>query len=133
MPQQRKVRIGDWTLDSSLNRIEREDTSVVLEPLAAKVLEYLARHANQVVSVDELAGKLWQRRFVSDSPVYRIVAELRRALEGDAQKPRHIETIRKRGYRLVAPVEWQASHHRAAYRHAYRDTLLVGSLRPYHG
>ena len=105
MPQQRKVRIGDWILDSNLNRIEREGEFVAIEPLAAEVLSYLARNANQVVSVDELTEKLWQRRFVSDSPVYRIVAELRRALEDDAQKPRYIETFRKRGYRLVAPVE----------------------------
>ena len=108
MPQQRKVRIGDWILDSNLNRIEREGEFVAIEPLAAEVLSYLARNANQVVSVDELTEKLWQRRFVSDSPVYRIVAELRRALEDDAQKPRYIETFRKRGYRLVAPVEWIA-------------------------
>jgi len=108
MPQQNKVRIGDWTLDPNLNRIERDDRFVKLEPLTAKVLEFLAQNANQVVSVDELTEQLWQRRFVDDSPVYRTVAELRRALEDDAQKPRYIETIRKRGYRLVAPVEWLA-------------------------
>lgn len=106
MPQQRKVRIGDWILDSNLNRIEREGEFVSIEPLAAEVLGYLARNPNQVVSVDELTEQLWQRRFVGDSPVYRIVAELRRALEDDAQQPRYIETIRKRGYRLVAAVEW---------------------------
>lgn len=106
MPRISKVRIGDWTLDSNLNRIEREDQVVPIEPLAAEVLAYLARNANQVISVDELSEQLWRRRFVGDSPVYRIVADLRRALEDDAQKPRYIETIRKRGYRLVAPVEW---------------------------
>ncbi len=106
MPGERKVRIGDWTLRLSLNRLERDDEFVALEPRAGEVLEYLALHANQVVSVDELAEQLWQRRFVGDSPVYRVVAELRRALEDDAQKPRYIETIRKRGYRLVAAVEW---------------------------
>ena len=123
MPRQRKVRIGDWTLDSNLNRIERGDEYVAIEPLAAAVLDYLAQNANQVVSVDELTEQLWQRRLVGDSPVYRIVAELRRALEDDAQKPKYIETIRKRGYRLVAPVEWIAERAEA------ESPTLPGSMR----
>ncbi len=99
------VRIGDWILEPSLNRISRGDETVSLEPLSAQVLEYLARNAGQVISVEELTERLWPRRFVGDSPVYRIVADLRRALSDDAREPRYIETIRKRGYRLVAPVD----------------------------
>ena len=106
MAGSRRVRIGDWTLDCSLNRISGANGTVVLTPLAARVLEYLAEHPGEVLSADELIEKLWQRRMVGDSPVYRLIADLRQALQDDAKRPRYIETVRKRGYRLLAPVEW---------------------------
>jgi TolB-like protein/DNA-binding winged helix-turn-helix (wHTH) protein len=106
MAGSRKVRIGDWTLDCSLNRISGAGGTVVLTPLAARVLEYLAEHPGEVLSADELIENLWQRRMVGDSPVYRLIADLRQALQDDAKRPRYIETVRKRGYRLLAPVEW---------------------------
>jgi TolB-like protein/DNA-binding winged helix-turn-helix (wHTH) protein len=103
LPQER-IRIGDWLLEPGLNRLSRDGQTIPLEPLAAEVLAFLARHAGEVVSADALTEALWPRRFVGDSPVYRIIAELRRALGDDARKPEYIETIRKRGYRLVASV-----------------------------
>lgn len=103
MPQER-IKIGDWLLESGLNQLSRDGETIPLEPLAAEVLAFLARRAGEVVSADELTEALWPRRFVGDSPVYRIIAELRRALGDDARKPEYIETIRKRGYRLVASV-----------------------------
>lgn len=101
-----KVRIGQWLLEPALNRIRNDDDSITLEPRAAEVLEYLARHPRQVVSVDDLVDNVWNRRFVGDSPVYRTIADIRRQLGDDARHPEYIETIRKRGYRLVADVEW---------------------------
>lgn len=100
------IRIGEWLVEPSLNRVSRADEAVHLEPLAIGVLSYLARHPGRVVSADELTNELWERKFVGDNPVYRIIAELRRLLGDDARKPRYIETIRKRGYRLVADTEW---------------------------
>ncbi len=100
-----KARIGDWVLDTHLNRIYRGEESVALEPLASAVLAHLAANAGQVVSPDDLIENLWQRKFVGDNPVYRIIAELRRALDDNAREPFYIETIRKRGYRLIAAVE----------------------------
>jgi len=106
MAESRKVRVGDWTLDSSLNQISGASGTVVLTPLAARVLEYLAEHPGEVLSADELIENLWQRRMVGDSPVYRVMADLRQALRDDAKRPRYIQTVRKRGYRLLASVEW---------------------------
>lgn len=106
MANSREVRIGEWTLESSRNRMTGADGTVVLTPLAARVLLYLAEHQNEVVGADELIEQLWQRRMVGDSPVYRIIADLRQALRDDAKAPRYIETVRKRGYRLLAEVEW---------------------------
>jgi hypothetical protein len=59
-----------------------------------------------VCSKDEVIEAVWARKFISETTLTRAVAELRRFLDDDARDPRLIETIPKRGYRLVAPVEW---------------------------
>ncbi len=132
MARSRKVRIGDWTLDCSLNRISGASGTVILTPLAARVLEYLAEHPGEVLSADELIEELWQRRMVGDSPVYRLIADLRQALQDDAKRPQYIETVRKRGYRLLAPVEWldgPGEHPTDEQKPENVDTSLIGELQ----
>ena len=106
MAGSRKIRIGDWTLEPSLNRITGPGGSVLLTPLATRVLEHLAERPGEVVSTEALVESVWQRRIVGDEAVYRVMADIRQALQDDAKRPRYIETVRKRGYRLLAPVEY---------------------------
>ena len=68
------------------------------------LLVYLAEHPNQVVTKDEILEDVWHQRFAAESVLSRSVADLRQLLDDDAQQPRVIETIPKRGYRLVATV-----------------------------
>ncbi len=98
------IRIGDAILKRSRNTLDMAGRSHIIEPLAAELLAYLAENAGSVVSLDDLHNKLWKDRVVTDSSVYRQIAELRRLLGDDARSPRYIETIRKRGYRLIADV-----------------------------
>ena len=80
------------------------------------LLTLLAAHAGDVVSKYELLDQVWHGRFVGESSLSKAVAELRVSL-GDVDRPaRFIETVSKRGYRLVAPV-WpcpSSSHPRVA-------------------
>ncbi|MDJ0911486.1 MAG: winged helix-turn-helix domain-containing protein [Woeseiaceae bacterium] len=101
------MRIGDWIFAPELNRITDADGENVteLEPLGSRLLQTLAEHPGRVFSNDELVEAVWKGRIVSDNPVYKLVANLRRVLGDDSSSPQYIETIRKRGYRLVAPVE----------------------------
>src|SRR5579864_9209482 len=78
--------------------------AVQVEPKVMEVLVCLARRAGRVVTKDELVREVWEGRFVSDDVVWRSVRELRRALGDEARAPRFIETIPKRGYRLLVPV-----------------------------
>src|SRR5262249_37112264 len=78
--------------------------AVQVEPKVMEVLVCLARRAGRVVTKDDLVREVWEGRFVSDDVVWRSVRELRRALGDEARDPRFIETIPKRGYRLLAPV-----------------------------
>jgi TolB-like protein/Flp pilus assembly protein TadD len=68
------------------------------------VLVHLAKHGNEVVSKEELVEAVWAKEFLADSALSRVVFELREVLGDVPQDPRYIETIPKRGYRLIAPV-----------------------------
>ena len=99
-----KIKIGDWTVVPPLNLLERNGETVRLEPRAMDLLVYLASASERVVSADELLKEVWQGRVFDGSIVYNKINHLRKALGDDPQQPRFIETIPKRGYRLVAPV-----------------------------
>ncbi|HEU4691110.1 MAG TPA: winged helix-turn-helix domain-containing protein, partial [Vicinamibacterales bacterium] len=73
------------------------------------LLVFLSSHEGTVVSRDEIIQAVWNGRFISDSTLTRTVADLRRTLGDDATKCEYIETIPKRGYRLVARVSSAAA------------------------
>jgi TolB-like protein len=70
-----------------------------------KLLVLLAEQAGQVVSKDRILDAVWEARFVSESSLTRSVAELRQILGDSRRNPQCIETIPKRGYRFIAPVQ----------------------------
>jgi len=67
-------------------------------------LVHLAARAGEVVSGDELIDAVWQGRVVYDAQIYKIISELRRAFRDHGNGEPFIQTVPKRGYRLVAPV-----------------------------
>jgi DNA-binding winged helix-turn-helix (wHTH) protein/WD40 repeat protein len=97
-------RVGEWLVEPSLNRVSWGDEATQLEFKAMDVLVYLAARAGELVDKRELQDAVWQTEFVSDNTLTRRIAELRDAFGDDAHSPRYIETIPKRGYRLIAPV-----------------------------
>jgi len=99
------IKVGDWAVSPAQNLLERDGLSVKLKPRAMDVLVYLAEHAGEVVSTDELISTVWQGRVVGYGTIYQSINQLRQALGSDTQKAAYIETISKRGYRLVADVE----------------------------
>jgi len=68
------------------------------------VLAELCRRPGEVVSADSLLDACWPGEALGDNPVHKVMAGLRRSLQDSATAPRYIETIRKQGYRLVAPI-----------------------------
>ena len=69
-----------------------------------QVLECLADKPGDVVTRDELVARVWPGVFVTDDVLHRAIRELRRAFGDETANPTYVETIRKRGYRLIAPV-----------------------------
>jgi Tol biopolymer transport system component/DNA-binding winged helix-turn-helix (wHTH) protein len=97
-------RLRDFIIRPELNRIEQGTESALVEPRVMDVLVCLAEHAGEVVSRDQMLDELWGDAVVVEHVLTRAVSELRRLLKDDPETPLFIETIRKRGYRLVAPV-----------------------------
>lgn len=102
----RPFKVGDWLIEPKPCHATHGDTVVKLRPQLVDVLVCLARRAGKIVLKDEILTDVWPGQFVAESGLSRCVAELRQTLHDDAQEPRYIETIPKRGYRLVAPVVW---------------------------
>ncbi len=98
-------RIGECLVEPRQNRIVRGDTEVHLEPRVMDVLVCLAASAGEVVSRDTLNEKVWRDVVVTDQAVTNCISELRQHLRYDRSANRVIETIPKRGYRLVAAVQ----------------------------
>ncbi len=105
-PTQPAFRVGDWTAIPARRLLRNGDGEITLEPRVMDLLICLARHQGDVVSGDQLVEEVWHGTIVSDSPIYQTLAKLRKALGDDHHAPRYIETIAKRGYRLIAAVTW---------------------------
>jgi DNA-binding winged helix-turn-helix (wHTH) protein/TolB-like protein/tetratricopeptide (TPR) repeat protein len=99
------VRIGEWLVEPTLNRLSRGETVVHVRPKAMDVLALLAQRPGQVVSRESIIDTVWAKTFIADSALASAISELRKALGDDPLNPTYLETIQKRGYRLVAAVE----------------------------
>src|SRR6185436_20430221 len=97
-------RLRERIVDPSLNRVTSRGQTVQVEPKIMQVLVALAERPGEVVTRDELMARVWAGVFVSDDALHRAIRELRRLFDDDSERPAVIETIRKRGYRLIAAV-----------------------------
>jgi len=128
-----RFRLGDWLVEPRLNRISRADAEAQLETKAMDVLVLLARRAGEVVSHAGPPRAVWQTEFVSYNTLAVRVSELREALGDDARNPRYIETIHKRGYRLIAEVSSHSSAEPDGGESAQMPPEEAGERSPYPG
>ncbi len=97
-------RIGAREVFPLEGRISGPAGNLRVEPKAMAVLVELARRAPEVCTRDGIVEKVWPRGYVSDDALTRCVGQLRRALGDDPRDPMCLQTIPKRGYRLLAAV-----------------------------
>ena len=115
--------IAGWTVDPTTNRMSSGSDTVKLEPKVMQVLVYLVHRHGHTVTRDELAGAVWASTVVGDDAVTNAIIKLRKAFGDDTRSSRIIETIPKRGYRLLAKVQRvSGGENRAA-----RETPRVGA------
>src|SRR5215469_181202 len=100
------VCFGEDTFEPCTGELLRALTPLKLQPQPAKVLAILIRRAGEVVTRQELADEVWgPKTFVDfEQGLNYAVRQVRTALEDDADHPRFLETLPKRGYRFIAPL-----------------------------
>ena len=101
MPQ---VTVGEWTFLPERNLLRANGVERHLEPKHAEVLARLCATPSEVVSKSDLLDGVWSGVFVTEEVLTNSIYQVRRALGDSAREQRYIETIPKRGYRLVAKV-----------------------------
>lgn len=97
-------QIGEWSINPDRGLATRHDKNIHLEPKAIALLNYLANRSGEVVSRCEILDAVWPGVVVGEEVITTTVAKLRRALQDDPKSPKLIETIPKRGYRVIALV-----------------------------
>lgn len=102
-----KIRFDVFEVDLRAGELLKENQKIKLQEQPCRVLFLLLQRAGEVVTRDELRQELWPAdTFVDfDHGLNSAVARLREALRDSAEKPRFIETVAKRGYRFIAPIQ----------------------------
>src|SRR5712675_538388 len=103
----RIVRFGVFELDLFAGELRKSGVKLRLQEQLFQVLAFLLEHAGDVVTREELRLKLWPAdTFVDfDHSLNTAINKLRETLGDSASSPRYIETVARRGYRFIAPVQ----------------------------
>jgi Tol biopolymer transport system component/DNA-binding winged helix-turn-helix (wHTH) protein len=100
---------GDVFVDTGRFRVVRSGQPIDLEPKALEVLVFLIERRERLVLKEELLDGVWKDTFVTPNALTRVIAQLRKAFDDDAQEARIIETVPRRGYRFLPPVTVEPS------------------------
>ena len=105
LPSPPTVRFGEYAMDLHAGELYKNGRKLKLQEQPFQILALLVAQRGQLVTRDELRKKLWpQDTFVDfDHSLNTAVKKLRQALNDEADKPRFIETIPRRGYRFIGP------------------------------
>jgi DNA-binding winged helix-turn-helix (wHTH) protein len=100
-------RFGRFELDAISVTLRRDGERRRLQPQPLNLLVLLVRRAGTLVTYDDIRAELWgQDTFVEfDQAVHYAIRQIREALRDSADQPLYIETVPRRGYRFIAPVE----------------------------
>jgi serine/threonine protein kinase/tetratricopeptide (TPR) repeat protein len=106
-----RVRFGAFELDLRAGELHKNGRKVRLQEQPFQVLRMLVERGGEVVSREEIQTRLWPNDTVVefDHGINTAIRKLRTALEDSAEKPSYIETVARRGYRLIMPIEMRAS------------------------
>jgi DNA-binding winged helix-turn-helix (wHTH) protein/Tol biopolymer transport system component len=96
-------------LDLKAGELYKDGRRLRLQEQPFRILEMLVEHPGEVVTREELQKKLWPNDTIVefDHSINAAIKRLRDALGETAEEPKYVETVARRGYRLLVPVEWE--------------------------
>ena len=105
------VRFGSFELNVRSGELRRNGIKVRVPDQSIQVLAMLLEHSGEVVTREELYQRLWPNGTIVEFEhgINSVINRLRQALEDSADEPRFIETLPRRGYRFLVPVEQSAT------------------------
>jgi DNA-binding winged helix-turn-helix (wHTH) protein len=105
--ERQTLRFGPFQLDTQCGQLRKDGVGLKLQGQPIQVLEILLEKPGQLVTREEIRQRLWTSdTFVDfDHSLNTAVKKLRQTLGGEADTPRYIETLPKRGYRFIGEVE----------------------------
>lgn len=118
--------LEEWKVEPSLLRISRSGQSKQVEPLLMSLLLQLTKSPGQVIPKAELRAAVWGEVIVTDNVLTKAISSLRRLLEDSSANPRYIETISKKGYRLIAEVKLSGSTENRRERTSLGQRMILG-------
>jgi eukaryotic-like serine/threonine-protein kinase len=126
------LKFGPFLVDLAAGEVRKAGSRIRLQDKPLRVLVLLAERQGQLATRSELKQHLWpEDTFVDfETGLNTAVSKLRDALSDKADSPRYIETIPRRGYRFLAPVEFQAGRAPAAGRPETKDQALQPASAP---
>src|SRR5215471_12722857 len=100
-----RIRFGPFVFDPHTRLLWRDGAEIALPPRVLGVLESLLERPGEIIARQELLDRVWKDAFVTDTSLAEAVSVLRQALGDDPQSPTYVQTVHRRGYRFVAPIE----------------------------
>ena len=103
---QAPIRFGVFELDLDRIELRKAGTLLRMRPQALKLLALLTAYAGELVTREKIRAELWDSETTVDfeQGINRCIREIRSALDDDADTPRYIKTVHRRGYIFIAPV-----------------------------
>src|SRR4029077_1566481 len=100
------LRFDVFELDTAAGELRRQGDRVKLPPQPFRVLELLIRRGGEVLTRADIRERIWHDSFVDfEQGLNFCIRQIREALGDTADAPRFIETLPRRGYRFLSPVE----------------------------
>lgn len=125
---ERDFKVGDRTVRPRLNQIDKPHGTTTVEARSMAVLVDLATHAGEVRTRQELLEAVWGEAFVTEEVLSHCVWDLRRAFGDSARRSSFIQTVPRRGYRLIATVSWLDASPGESSRYRLLEQLGSGSM-----
>ncbi len=96
--------VGEWLVEPAIELISKGDLKEKLEPRVMDLLVCLSSKAGEVITREELESKVWVGMVVGYDALTSAMIKLRKAFHDDSKHPKIIQTVSKRGYRLIVEV-----------------------------
>jgi len=98
-------RFGSFELDIGQHLLRRDGTVVPVEPQVFDLLTLLVRNAGNLVDREQIIATVWHGRIVSEAAISSRINAVRRAIGDSGRAQETLQTVPRRGFRFVAPVE----------------------------